>query len=81
MTEPLSDTGSSSVSDAPSGTSPAGTGSPSGPGSPAVDAGWGYKGPLSVEREHGAAEACRYVRDLDFPASETAFDAAFQQDE
>ena len=34
-----------------------------------------------MEREHGAAEACRYVRDLDFPASETAFDAAFQQDE
>ena len=39
MTEPLSDTGSSSVSDAPSGTPPAGTGSPSGPGSPAVDDG------------------------------------------
>ena len=48
----------------------------------------GYQGPLSVEwedagmaREHGAAEACRYVRDLDFPSSETAFDAAFQQDD
>jgi len=47
----------------------------------------GYEGPLSVEwedagmeREHGAAEACRYVRDLDFPASGTAFDTAFQQE-
>ena len=34
-----------------------------------------------MEREHGAAEACRYVRDLDFPASGTAFDAAFRQDD
>ena len=48
----------------------------------------GYQGPLSVEwedagmeREHGAAEACSYVRELDFPSSETAFDAAFQQEE
>jgi sugar phosphate isomerase/epimerase len=44
----------------------------------------GYAGPLSVEwedsgmdREHGAEEACAYVRDLDFPVSATAFDAAF----
>jgi sugar phosphate isomerase/epimerase len=46
----------------------------------------GYEGPLSVEwedagmdREHGAAEACDFVRGLDFPRSETAFDAAFSQ--
>ena len=46
----------------------------------------GYDGPLSVEwedsgmdREHGAAEACAFVRDLDFPTSETAFDAAFSE--
>jgi len=46
----------------------------------------GYDGPLSVEwedagmdREHGAAEACDYVRDLDFPVSETAFDSAFNE--
>lgn len=44
----------------------------------------GYSGPLSVEwedsgmdREHGAAEACEFVRALDFPVSDTAFDAAF----
>ena len=44
----------------------------------------GYEGPLSVEwedpgmdREHGAAEACAFVRSLDFPSSDTAFDAAF----
>ena len=44
----------------------------------------GYAGPLSVEwedsgmdREHGAAEACAYVRKIDFPASGIAFDAAF----
>jgi sugar phosphate isomerase/epimerase len=47
----------------------------------------GYRGPLSVEwedsgmdREHGAAEACDFVRDLDFPTSDTAFDAAFSDD-
>ncbi len=45
----------------------------------------GYDGPLSVEwedagmdREHGAAEACGFVRKLAFPPSDTAFDAAFQ---
>ena len=44
----------------------------------------GYAGPLSVEwedsgmdREHGAAEACGFVRGLAFPPSDTAFDAAF----
>ena len=48
----------------------------------------GYQGPLSVEwedagmdREHGALEACRFVREIDFPPAETAFDAGFQQDE
>jgi len=46
----------------------------------------GYKGPLSVEwedsgmdREHGAAEACAYVRSVDFPPSDIAFDAAFEK--
>ena len=44
-----------------------------------------YNGPLSVEwedsgmdREHGAAEACDFVRNVDFPASDIAFDAAFE---
>ncbi len=44
----------------------------------------GYDGPLSVEwedagmdREHGAREACAFVRRLAFPPSDTAFDAAF----
>jgi sugar phosphate isomerase/epimerase len=46
----------------------------------------GYTGPLSVEwedskmdREHGAAEACAFVRKLDFPPSAVAFDAAFEK--
>ena len=46
----------------------------------------GYEGPLSVEwedpgmdREHGAAEACDFVRALDFPASAAGFDAAFSE--
>jgi sugar phosphate isomerase/epimerase len=45
----------------------------------------GYRGPLSVEwedarmdRVHGAAEAAAYVRQLDFPPSAVAFDAAFE---
>jgi sugar phosphate isomerase/epimerase len=45
-----------------------------------------YSGPLSVEwedgkmdREHGAAEACAFVRRLDFPSSDRAFDAAFEK--
>jgi sugar phosphate isomerase/epimerase len=44
----------------------------------------GYDGPLSVEwedsgmdREHGAREACEFVRRLDFEPSGRAFDAAF----
>jgi sugar phosphate isomerase/epimerase len=48
----------------------------------------GYRGPLSVEwedsgmdREHGATEACRFVRKLDFPTSARAFDAAFDKKE
>jgi sugar phosphate isomerase/epimerase len=43
-----------------------------------------YQGPLSVEwedsgmdREHGAREACQFVKNLDFEPSVTAFDAAF----
>ncbi len=45
-----------------------------------------YKGPLSVEwedsgmdREHGAREACEFVRDVDFAPSELAFDAQFDK--
>jgi len=44
----------------------------------------GYQGPLTVEwedpmmaREHGATEAVRFVRALDFPPAKQAFDAAF----
>lgn len=44
----------------------------------------GYNGPLSIEwedggmdREHGAAEACVFVRKIDFKPSAVAFDAAF----
>ena len=46
----------------------------------------GYKGPLSVEwedsgmdREHGAAEACEFIRAVDFAPSNIAFDAAFDK--
>ncbi|NBB96030.1 MAG: TIM barrel protein [Planctomycetes bacterium] len=46
----------------------------------------GYKGPLSVEwedsrmdREHGAAEACEFVRSVDFEPSGLAFDAPFDR--
>lgn len=46
----------------------------------------GYQGPLSIEwedgkmdREHGATEACAFVRKLDFPPSAIAFDAAFER--
>lgn len=46
----------------------------------------GYNGPLSVEwedsrmdREHGAEEACEFVRGLDFPRSAIAFDAQFDR--
>ncbi len=46
----------------------------------------GYSGPLSVEwedsgmdREYGAREACAFVRHMDFPSSNIAFDAAFEK--
>ncbi len=45
-----------------------------------------YNGPLSIEwedsgmdREHGAAEACEFVKSVDFPASDIAFDSAFDK--
>ncbi len=48
----------------------------------------GYQGPLSVEwedmgmdRDHGAKEACEFVKKLDFEPSQIAFDAAFAKDE
>jgi sugar phosphate isomerase/epimerase len=47
----------------------------------------GYAGPLSVEwedirmdREHGAAESCAFLRKLDFARSTIAFDAAFDKE-
>lgn len=47
-----------------------------------------YDGPLSVEWEdarmdriHGATESAAYVRQLDFPASQVVFDAAFSTQE
>lgn len=46
----------------------------------------GYGGPLSVEwedsgmdREHGALEACAFVKRMDFAPSRVAFDAAFEK--
>ena len=46
----------------------------------------GYDGPLSVEwedsgmdREHGAKEACEFVKKVDFKPSAVAFDAAFDE--
>jgi sugar phosphate isomerase/epimerase len=46
----------------------------------------GYQGPLSVEwedsrmdREHGAKEACAFVKGKDFKRSQVAFDAAFEK--
>lgn len=46
----------------------------------------GYDGPLSVEwedcgmdREHGAREACNFVKNIDFAPSNVAFDAAFEK--
>ena len=46
----------------------------------------GYQGPLSVEwedsgmdREHGAKEACEFVKKLDFAPSKIAFDKAFEE--
>jgi sugar phosphate isomerase/epimerase len=48
----------------------------------------GYQGPLSVEwedsgmdRDHGAQEACDFVRRLDFEPSKRAFDASFDKEE
>ena len=45
-----------------------------------------YAGPLSVEwedgamdREFGATESCAFLRKLDFPGSNRAFDAAFSE--
>ncbi len=45
----------------------------------------GYDGPLSVEwedggmdREYGAADACQFVKRIDFEPSRRAFDAAFE---
>ncbi|OQA01972.1 MAG: Inosose dehydratase [Planctomycetes bacterium ADurb.Bin412] len=45
-----------------------------------------YDGPLSVEwedsgmdREHGALEACEFVRSVDFEPSKRAFDASFDE--
>ena len=47
----------------------------------------GYSGPLSVEwedsgmdREHGAEEACQFVKSVDFEPSAVAFDAAFEEE-
>ena len=46
----------------------------------------GYKGPLSIEwedsgmdREHGAEEACHFLKAKEFQASGVAFDAAFEK--
>lgn len=48
----------------------------------------GYNGPLSVEwedsgmdRDHGAKEACAFVKRVDFEPSKVAFDAAFDKEE
>jgi hypothetical protein len=32
-----------------------------------------------MDREHGAKEACEFVRAIDFPSSNIAFDAAFDK--
>jgi len=47
----------------------------------------GYQGPLSVEwedsrmdREHGAKEACDFVKAVDFKPSQVAFDSAFDKE-
>jgi len=46
----------------------------------------GYKGPLSIEwedsrmdREHGAQEACEFIKAADFKPSQLAFDAQFDK--
>jgi hypothetical protein len=33
-----------------------------------------------MDREHGAREACQFVKKLDFEPSATAFDAAFAEE-
>ncbi|MCG6158459.1 sugar phosphate isomerase/epimerase family protein [Rubinisphaera margarita] len=45
-----------------------------------------YQGPLSIEwedsgmnRDHGAREACQFVKNVDFEPSNVAFDAAFEK--
>jgi len=45
-----------------------------------------YQGPLSIEwedsgmdRDHGAREACQFVKNVDFAPSNVAFDAAFEK--
>ncbi|MBV11541.1 MAG: AP endonuclease, partial [Rubinisphaera sp.] len=45
-----------------------------------------YQGPLSIEwedsgmdRDHGAREACQFVKNVDFAPSSVAFDAAFEK--
>ena len=47
----------------------------------------GYQGPLSVEwedsgmdRDHGAREACQFVKRVDFQPSGRAFDASFDKE-
>jgi hypothetical protein len=32
-----------------------------------------------MDREHGASEACAYVKSVDFAPSNIAFDAAFEK--
>jgi hypothetical protein len=32
-----------------------------------------------MDREHGATEACEFVRKVDFPTSNIAFDAQFAE--
>jgi sugar phosphate isomerase/epimerase len=46
----------------------------------------GYQGPLSIEwedsrmdREHGAEEACQFIKQADFKPSQIAFDAQFDR--
>mgnify|MGYP005846381421 CR=1 FL=1 len=45
-----------------------------------------YNGPLSIEWEdgrmdrfHGATESCAFVKDIDFPVNQAAFDSAFDK--
>jgi hypothetical protein len=33
-----------------------------------------------MDRFHGATESCQFVRSLDFPRSNVAFDAAFDKE-